>query len=199
MPPTFCDNFLHDGFQGHALRARQAARVGRLLGHGRESRRGRGTSGRPAAGAGVGRGTRRCWAAAWPAPLARERTGAGRCRYAGSPAPARWRSPPSRTPGGRTCKSWPGGPPAPGEPNAAQRSQSRSYVLAALRALHLDSDLPRQDRRLAGGRHYLVSAVAGGMQRGSCQTSRMAARAEAAPVPAAGGTASSLRRPVTGA
>jgi len=40
---------------------------------------------------------------------------------------------------------WPGRPPRAGHCAAAQRSQSRSYVLAALRALHLDSDLPRQN------------------------------------------------------
>jgi hypothetical protein len=34
-----------------------------------------------------------------PLPLARRRTGAGRCRHAVSPAPARWQSPPSRNPG----------------------------------------------------------------------------------------------------
>src|SRR5262249_62033312 len=39
------------------------------------------TSRRPPPGRG-GRGARRCWAAAWPAPLARPRTGAGRCRRA---------------------------------------------------------------------------------------------------------------------
>jgi hypothetical protein len=32
-----------------------------------------------------------------------------------------------------------------GHPVAAQRSPSRSYVLASLRALHFDTDLPRQD------------------------------------------------------
>jgi len=37
-----------------------------------------------------------------PLPLARQRTGAGRCRHAVSPAPARWRPPPSRTCGGTT-------------------------------------------------------------------------------------------------
>jgi hypothetical protein len=36
-------------------------------------------------------------------------------------------------------------PPRAGHSPAAQRSQSRSYVLATLRALHLDSDIPRQD------------------------------------------------------
>jgi len=40
-----------------------------------------------------------------PLPLARQRTGAGRCRHAVSPAPVLWRSPPSRTPGDRACKS----------------------------------------------------------------------------------------------
>jgi len=37
--------------------------------------------------------------------LARQRTGAGRCRHAVNPAPARWRSPPSRTLCGRARKS----------------------------------------------------------------------------------------------
>ena len=40
----------------------------------------------------------------------------------------------------------------PGAPALSRgRSPSRSYVLAALRALHLDADLPRLDRRLSGG------------------------------------------------
>ena len=44
----------------------------------------------------------------------------------------------------------PGRPPRAGHSLAAQRSPSRSYVLAALRALHLDSDLPRQDPAAIG-------------------------------------------------
>jgi hypothetical protein len=47
-------------------RARRPAQVGSV--HGRRTpRRSEGTSGRPAAGARVERGTRRFWAAAWPA------------------------------------------------------------------------------------------------------------------------------------
>jgi len=43
-------------------------------------------------------GIRRSWATAWPAPLARERTSAGHCRHAGSPAPVRRRVPSRHTP-----------------------------------------------------------------------------------------------------
>jgi len=56
--------------------------------------------------AGVAGESRRCWAAAWH--RASSATGAparGRCRDAVSPAPGRWRFPPSRTPGGRTYQS----------------------------------------------------------------------------------------------
>ena len=57
--------------------------------NGREARRrGQGWKGHPSAG---GRQP-------GPLPLARQRTGAGRCRHAVSPAPARRRSSPSRTP-----------------------------------------------------------------------------------------------------
>ncbi len=48
---------------GRARRPASAGSLGMAANHGG----GRGTSGRPAAGAGVKRGTRRCWAAAWPA------------------------------------------------------------------------------------------------------------------------------------
>jgi len=48
-------------------------------------------------------------------------------------------------PDGRDRENRPGRPPRARHSLAAQRSPSRSYVLAALRALHLDTDLPRQD------------------------------------------------------
>jgi hypothetical protein len=63
-----CDNSLYEELQGHALRARQAASLGEAL----NMRRGS-----PGPGSGIDRearcrgqgwrGTRRCWAAAWPA------------------------------------------------------------------------------------------------------------------------------------
>jgi len=46
-----------------------------------------------------GEGTRRWWAAAWPAALARRRTGAGRCRNVAWPRTRLLAVPPSRTPG----------------------------------------------------------------------------------------------------
>jgi hypothetical protein len=197
-----CEDFLHN-HQGRALRARQAASLGTApslsADHQAEERameredrrRGQGWRGiRPLVGGSLA-----------PLPLARQRTGAGRCRHAVSPAPARWRSPPSRPPPVTAPAKPTRRSSRAGQPNAAQRSQSRSYVLAALRALHRDSDLPRQDRRLAGGRHYRASAVG---LAGGCSVA-LARRPGWLPGPRPrrsrppGGAASSLRRPVTGA
>ena len=49
-----------------------------------------------------------------PLPPALPRTGAGGCRNAVGPAPARLAVPAVTLPGDRACNSWPGGPPAPG-------------------------------------------------------------------------------------
>jgi len=94
----------------------------------------RGLSGRPAVVAGVegvlAAGRRQ----PGPLPLARQRTGAGRCRHAVSPAPARRRSPPSRTRWPRPQEQ-PGGPPAPGNPVAAKAPSQGRYGLQPPRPL----------------------------------------------------------------
>jgi hypothetical protein len=69
------------------------------------ARTGRGTSGRPAAGPGWKGALTAAGRQPGPLPLTRQRTGTGRCRHAVSSATVRWRSPPSRTYGDRTCKS----------------------------------------------------------------------------------------------
>jgi len=88
-----------------SVRAKVAA-FGRALGRGADHRRGgEWTSGKPAA---EGRGEGALAVVGrqlGPLPLARQRTGAGRCRQAVSPAPARWRSPPSRTPVGAPART----------------------------------------------------------------------------------------------
>jgi hypothetical protein len=68
------------------------------------------------------------------------------------PASTAWRCPPSRTRVTAPAKA--GGPSSSRRASCRRESsQSRSYVLATLRALHLDSDLPRvKDRHLSGGR-----------------------------------------------
>jgi hypothetical protein len=82
----------------------------------------------------------------WPAaPSRAEALGARRRRQVSRPAPAGSQFPPQRAPDDRDRTNLPGRPPRAGHSLAAQRSQARSYVLASLRALHLASDLPRQD------------------------------------------------------
>ena len=73
-----------------------------------------------------------------PPPPGAPRTGRPTRPAATNPAPAR--------------SARPGEPSSSARDRATEpRSPSRSYVLAALRALHLDADLPRLDRRLSGG------------------------------------------------
>jgi hypothetical protein len=84
-------------------RARPPGAPGGQPRQGSEHRRGspareRGTSGRPAAGAGAEGGTRRWQATAWPAAFSAAAHRRGPLPRAVSPAPARRRSPPSRTP-----------------------------------------------------------------------------------------------------
>jgi hypothetical protein len=64
---------------------------------------GGGTSGRPAAGAGVERGTRRCWAAAWPAASSAVAHRRGPLPLCGQPRTCLAVVPPSRIPGGRAA------------------------------------------------------------------------------------------------
>jgi hypothetical protein len=90
-----------------------------------------------------------------PLPLALPRTGAGRCRNAVCPAPAGWRSPPSRTLGWPRLHERPGGPPAPGilSPRKLPVKGAPYGRVPPLRSGQtLDRELPRQDRRLSGGR-----------------------------------------------
>lgn len=114
--PSSCDNFLY-GFQGHALRARQAVRPrpGSCRRPGGQS--GECVNGRGAASlvAGVGGGVSLLGGRQLgPLPLARQCTGAGRCRRAVTP---------SQQPGGprryapwviETCKNSQAVLPAPG-------------------------------------------------------------------------------------
>ena len=69
------------------------------------------------------KGARRWWAAAWPAA-----SSAAAHRRAPLPPRSKPRTRPLAVsavtpPGRRTCGGWPSGPPAPGNPDAAQRSQ----------------------------------------------------------------------------
>ena len=99
-------------------------------------------------------------------PAARERS--GRATDAGRMAPPRWVCGCSPLRGLRhRARSISAGDPSNGAEDSftAQRSQSRSYVLASLRALHLDSDLPRQN-------HWHLSGWTGqsrGRAPGCCQ------------------------------
>jgi hypothetical protein len=79
--------------QGHALRARQRARLGKALSMGARSPERKRVNQREARRRGRGRGGLAAGRRQpGPLPLARPRTGAGHCRHAVSPAPSRWRS-----------------------------------------------------------------------------------------------------------
>lgn len=88
--------------------------------------------------AGGSRGVSPLWAADWPAASAWERTGAGRCRRAVTPAPVT--GPATRRQASRwpALQERPGRPPAPGDPVAAkahcQGRSLRSRPCASLRA-----------------------------------------------------------------
>jgi hypothetical protein len=85
--------------QGHALRARQAARLGRALSMGRGSSAGSGVNQREARRRGEGgRGTRRWQAAAWPAASSAAALRRGPLPPRGHPRTAPLAVPPSRTP-----------------------------------------------------------------------------------------------------
>src|SRR5215469_7588901 len=103
-----------------------------------------------------------------PLPLARQRTGAGRCRHAVTPAPAR---------GGPRRHA----PPvtAPARANRAvlprrascrrESSQSRArlrHVPPLRSGQTLDSELPRQDRHLSGGRPRIGTVDVGPLRAG---------------------------------
>jgi hypothetical protein len=100
-----CDNFLYQELQGHALRARQTAGLGRALAFGlttdeSASRR----AGSPPPGPGVARAACR-WAAARPTASSATAHRRGPPPPRGQPRTRRLAVPPSRTPGGRACKS----------------------------------------------------------------------------------------------
>lgn len=90
--------------------------------------------------------SRRSWRGSLARCLSRDSAPArAAARTAVTPHPPPARPPAVTHPQRPRLHRWQGRPPRAGHPKAAQRSQSRSYVLAALRALHLDSDLPRQN------------------------------------------------------
>jgi hypothetical protein len=135
--------------QGHALRARRAARPEPSSEHGRGSPSG-GAEER-AGGPPPGQGWNGPLAAGGrqpgPPPLARQRTGAGRCRHAVSPAPARRRSPPSRTPQWPHLQALAGQSSRAGHPVAA-KAPSQGHAVRRVPSLRsgqtLDWDLTRQ-------------------------------------------------------
>jgi hypothetical protein len=123
--------------------------------------------------AGVARESHRSGAAAWPAALAWERTGAGRCRRAVTPPPS-----PAR-PLAVTHLQWPrlqerpGRPPAPGDPVAAKaHCQGRSPAVASLRfapGRPLTASFPGKIRHLPGGHGPTPTCVVADRGRpGSC-------------------------------
>ena len=108
------------------------------------------TEGCRAPGRQGGRGPRRWWAAAWPAPPALPRTGAGRCRNAVSPGHSPRRAPAVTPPGDRTCTSSRAVLLAPGiVPSRKDHQQGRSSLRPSRRLLRkrrpLPDDLARQE------------------------------------------------------
>ena len=146
------------GLQGHALRARQGASLGKDSEHERGSPgQKRVTSGRPAAGAGVEGGTRRWWAAAWPAA-----SSAAAHRRGPLPQRSQPRTRPSDAPAvthplvAAPARAIPGGPPAPDSLTLRKdhhqgRAQGHVACGDGVNAT-LDTDLPRRDRHLSAGR-----------------------------------------------
>ena len=142
-----CDNFLY-GFKGTPSGRASRAELGPITGMtGAETADQNVMRQKIAARRGTGSGgdRRSRGAAALPAASALGRApGAGNCRHRPArPAPDARRDPPQRAPHQHRQ-------PRPGEPSSSARdrateprSLSRSYVLASLRALHLDSDLRR--------------------------------------------------------
>jgi hypothetical protein len=159
-----CDNFLYS-LQGHALRARQTASLGRALSGDAVTRKGW-----------VNEREAHRWGRRWKgtlaasgrqagsAPLARERTGAGRCRHAVSPTPA---------PGGpRRHDPWPrlqelpGGPPAPDMLTPRKdHNQGRTSSLRCGRST-LILIFHGKNRRLSGGRRSVGTLLT--VQRQDC-------------------------------
>ncbi len=97
-----------------SVRAKVTASAG-LSALGADHWRGRRVDEREARSRGRGDGgTRRCWAAAWPAASCAAAHRRGPLPPRGQPRTRPLASPPSRTPMTAPAKSWPGGPPAPG-------------------------------------------------------------------------------------
>src|SRR5262249_22265604 len=153
-----CDNFLYEELQGHALRAGQVARPWYGSKHGHASpdmREKRGTSGRAAAGAGVkghsplpGDSLARCLKRSSAPARAAAATRSAAHPLAGGP---RRHAPP----GGRACKSQPGGPPAPGRLTPRQdHNQGRTSSLPCGRST-LILIFHGKNRHLSGGRRIV--------------------------------------------
>jgi hypothetical protein len=109
------------GFQGRACDAPGRPGLARLLGEsaGVASRRREAARALSRGGMG-GRGTRRWWAAAWPAALARERTARAAAATRSVPAPAAASTRRHAPPVTRACTSRAAVLPAPGDRVAAQ-------------------------------------------------------------------------------
>jgi len=155
--PLTCDNFLYEELS----RARPSGapggppRPGSEHGRGSPRERASGRAGGPPPGAGVegalGAGRRQ----PGPLPLARQRTGAGRCRHAASPAPARQAVPAVTHPQWPRLQELAGRSSRARHPVAAKApSQGRAHGrVPPLRSGQTpDSELPRQDRHLSEGR-----------------------------------------------
>jgi hypothetical protein len=157
-----CDDFLHEGLQGHALRARQpgpgSVRTGRACGH--PAPRARRRPWLSAAGVAGPRWSRGCgsFAASFRTPALPD-TAAAACHLA--------RIPPRRragvTPPVTAAPERAARPSRTGHPLAAQRSQARARLRRVARdgaSATLASDLPRQDLgtyREGRGRSRLVT------------------------------------------
>jgi hypothetical protein len=140
------EDFLYIDIKGTPSgRARRPAPVGLLAGHGITGKGSEGSSGRPRRRGGGGRVLYSPpQAAAWPAASSAAAHRRGPLPPCGQPRTRPIAAPPSRTPGDRTCKSSPGGPPAPCSLTPRkEHNQGRTSSLGS-RRLHLDSDLRRQ-------------------------------------------------------
>ena len=131
MPGCPCDNFLY-GFKGTPCGRARPSGLGRIRTRKRGGSRNCVKQRMDHAGAGRDRGQLAdSGAGGLPRPCRAGALRARRRHQVSRPASAGRQFPPQRTPIHRDRENRPGRPPRAGHPLAAQRSQSRSYVLAA--------------------------------------------------------------------